>query len=313
MRKRFVAIGEAMIEMSPGAGGHWRMGFAGDTLNTAVYARHLLPADWQVDYFTALGADRYSRALSDFIASRGIGTEKIVTVPERRPGLYFIHQEAGDRHFTYWRDRSAARLLAEDEAALNASMEGAAIVYVSGITLAILDTVGRIRLLAALNRARAAGARIAFDPNIRPALWNEEADIRQVLAEAGAVCDVVLPTFDDEAALFGDEDVQRTRDRYAQWGASEIVVKNGAEPALASIDGQSALVAPLVTSDVIDATGAGDSFNGAYLAARAAGAGLHEAVSLAHRVAAVCIRHHGALVPVEALGEFDTPFSVVTP
>lgn len=117
--KTFLSVGEAMVEMSSADGANWRMGFAGDTLNTAWYVMQEL-ADWRVSYFTALGADRYSEAMREFMADAGLCTDDILTIPDRRAGLYFIHQQDGDRHFTYWRDRSAAKLLARDPGLLAA-------------------------------------------------------------------------------------------------------------------------------------------------------------------------------------------------
>lgn len=300
MEKTFLSIGEAMIEMSA-AGENWRMGYAGDTMNTAWYARAFLDASWSVSYFTALGTDLYSQALLRFLADGGLDTAGIVTVPERRPGLYFIHQQDGDRHFTYWRDNSAARLLARDEAALQAALAGAGQLYFSGITLAILDPADRERLLAAIGRRRAQGARIAFDPNIRLGLWGSEDEIREWLTLAGKVSDLVLPTFGDEQALFGDADAAATARRYAGLGVGEVVVKNGHEPAHIRAAGSDIEVPAIRVETVVDATGAGDSFNGAYLAARFGGTEREAAARLAHRVAAICIGSHGALAPREAL------------
>ena len=64
--KRFVSVGECMIEMSGGEDGNYRLGYAGDTLNTAWYARAALGNDWSVDYVTALGDDLYSQQMVDF-------------------------------------------------------------------------------------------------------------------------------------------------------------------------------------------------------------------------------------------------------
>ena len=111
---RFVSVGECMIEMSGGEDGQYRLGYAGDTLNTAWYARAVLPAEWDVDYVTALGDDLYSQQMAQFFADNGIGTSRIQKVTGRRPGLYLIHQAEGDRHFTYWRGQSAAKLMASD-------------------------------------------------------------------------------------------------------------------------------------------------------------------------------------------------------
>lgn len=301
MGKRFVSIGECMVEMSGGEARTYRLGYAGDTFNTAWYARALLPADWQVDYVTALGDDLYSAQMRAFFAEHGIGTDHIATVPGRRPGLYMIHQADGDRHFTYWRDRSAARLLAEDRAALDRALAGADLVYFSGITLAILDDAARERLMGAIATARAAGAKVAFDPNIRPALWPDLDTMRTLLAGGARLADIVLPTHGDETPVFGDADPAATAVRYRALGAGEVVVKDGAAPALVVTAGGSASVAPRPGATVVDATGAGDSFNGAYLSARLTGSAPAEAAAQAHAVAARVIAHKGALIAAELL------------
>lgn len=296
MAQRFVSMGECMIEMAGGEDRLYRLGYAGDTLNTAWYMRALLGVDWSVDYFTALGEDRYSGDIRAFLDTNGIGTQFIGTVKGRRPGLYMIHQEHGDRHFTYWRDTSAARLMAEDKDVLNRALEGASMVYFSGITLAILHPRARGRLLGAIVRARDAGARIAFDPNVRPALWTSPRVMGSMLTAAAGLCDIVLPTHSDEAPVFGDRSVEETAERYLELGVEEVVVKDGANPALIATAGERVSVAPRPGAVVVDATGAGDSFNGAYLSARLAGKSLREAAEAAHRVAGIVIGQRGALV-----------------
>ena len=296
VQHRFVSIGECMIEMSGGEDRQYRLGYAGDTLNTAWYMRALLGDDWSVDYFTGLGADKYSSDIKAFLDANGIGTSHIRTVPDRRPGLYMIHQADGDRHFTYWRDTSAAKLLADDKDALAKAVEGASMVYISGITLAILAPRARGRLLGAVVRARDNGAKVAFDTNLRPALWTSPRVMAGVLTAAASLCDIVLPTHSDEAPLFGDKNVDETADRYLELGVEEVVVKDGAGEALIATAHERVRVEPPTAKSVVDATGAGDSFNGAYLSARLAGKSLREAAEAAHRVAGIVIGQKGALV-----------------
>jgi 2-dehydro-3-deoxygluconokinase len=298
--KRFVSIGECMIEMSGGEDRQYRLGFAGDTLNTAWYMRALLPEGWDVDYVTALGDDIYSRDMRGFLAKGGIGTGHIQEIAGKRPGLYMIHQEGGDRHFTYWRGQSAAKLLADDKAALGSALEGADIVYFSGITLAILAPRARGRLMKAIVTARNAGAQVVFDTNLRPALWTSPDIMASTLTAASAIADIVLPTHTDEAPLFGDASPEATAERYLSSGASEVIVKNGAEPALvATRDGLREIVPAPKAAKVVDATGAGDSFNGGYLTGRVRGLDPVAAAEKAHRVAGVVIGHKGALVDPE--------------
>ena len=300
-KKRFVAVGECMIEMSGGEDRQYQLGYAGDTLNTSWYMRALLPKDWTVDYCTALGADRYSSDIKAFLETHEIGTKHIATIEGRRPGLYMIHQEKGDRHFTYWRDTSAAKLLAEDKDVLAKAFEGADMIYFSGITMAILNPRARGRLMGAIVAAREAGSRIVFDTNLRPALWSSERVMGSVLTAAATISDVVMPTHTDEAPVFGDKSIEETADRYLELGVEEVVVKDGAKTAMVATASERIKVDPPKADKVVDATGAGDSFNGAYLSGRQAGLGLEEAVERAHRVAGIVIGHKGALVPADQI------------
>ena len=294
---RFVAIGECMVEMAPRQEGCYALGFAGDTLNTAYYARIGLAPDWQVEFFTALGQDPYSGRMLEFFASHDIATPHVPRLPGTTCGLYLIHQEDGDRQFTYWRGASAARRMADDAAALSRALHGADLCYFSGISLAILPLRGRENLLAQLEKCAADGATIAFDPNIRPALWASPDEMKEQTERAARLSGVVLPSFDDEQDLFGDPDMEATIARYQQWGAREVVVKNAAGVARAG-NGRERIEAAPLRVDAIDATGAGDSFNGAYLAERiGAGADMTRSLCAAHQTAARVVTHSGALVP----------------
>lgn len=300
MSGHLLSIGEAMIEMAGGSQGNWNMGVAGDTLNTAWYARRHLGADWRVSYFTALGEDRYSGTIRDFIDMAGIKTDLIATIPERRPGLYFIHQENGDRHFTYWRDTSAAKLLTRDRTALTRAVEVADVIYFSGVTLAILSDADRQFFLDTVSASVSNGKRVAFDPNIRPSLWRDEAEMRHWIIQGALVATMALPTFCDEAKLFGDNDPAATAARYRAAGVGEVVVKNGRQPAYVDTGEDCFEIQPQEVEQVVDATGAGDSFNGAYLAARLNGEDGRQAAIKGHRTAADCLASHGALIDSSA-------------
>ncbi|MAY61170.1 MAG: 2-dehydro-3-deoxygluconokinase [Rhizobiales bacterium] len=298
--KTFLSIGECMIEMALMANGDYRLGFAGDTLNTAWYARALLPAQsWKVAYFTRLGPDVYSARLRDFLETNRITTDLVTMDPARQPGLYLIDIENGERSFTYWRDQSAARLLADDEYALERAMDSADIIYFSGITLAILTPEKRRVFLALVAKQRDKGKTTVFDPNARPKLWESLDFLRQKTMKAAAAAAIVLPSFDDEKTIFGDADIDATATRYLKAGAGLTVVKNGGGDMLVSdgtsqnrIDGHQRV-------EPVDTTGAGDSFNGAFLAAIAQGAAVKEAVERAHAIATRVVMHRGALMPMD--------------
>ncbi|WP_421912625.1 sugar kinase [Mesorhizobium sp.] len=293
------SIGECMLELSGQAGPNWRMGFAGDTFNT-LWALHALSGDRPATYVSAFGDDPFSHDQIGFFAQNGIGIGASPVIAGARPGLYAISLAGAERSFTYWRGDAAARQLASDPVALAKSLQNQSLVYFSGITLAILDEAPRKALLAAIAIARGAGSRIAFDPNYRPRLWRKREDAQAAILEALAVTDIALPTFPDEQMLFGDTTPEATAERLGEI-VGEIVVKNGEDPALVVSNGVIARVPAVHVAAPVDTTGAGDSFNGGYLAARLAGHAPTEAAGYAHRVAAAVVQVRGALAPFEVL------------
>lgn len=293
------SIGECMLELSGQSGPNWRMGFAGDTFNT-LWALHALSPDRPATYVSAFGDDPFSRDQIGFFAQNGIGIGNSPVIAGARPGLYAITLTGAERAFTYWRSDAAARQLASDPAALAKSLENQALVYFSGITLAILDDAARKTLLAAIAAARSAGSLVAFDPNYRPRLWSSRETAQAAILGALAVADIALPTFPDEQMLFGDETPQATAERLGK-RLGEVVVKNGEQPALIAVNGVSETVDAVHVAAPVDTTGAGDSFNGGYLAARLAGHAPANAVRRAHRVAAAVVQVRGALAPFEIL------------
>lgn len=298
---RILSIGEAMVELGQSdQPGLWRLGIAGDTLNTAWYLRRLLGADWQVDYLSRVGTGAFSQQMVDFLAAEGIGTAHVGRDPDREIGLYAISLKDGERSFAYWRDTSAAKRLADDPAALDAALDGATVAYFSGITVAILPPEGRANLLTALAQAKATGTRIVFDPNLRPRLWTDGDTMRQGISDAAAGADLVLPSFDDEATHFGDADPQATVARYLALGAGQVVVKNGGGPIRFGGAEGSGTITDLPPETPVDSTAAGDSFNAGYLAAILSGADCAKAIAAGHDLSRKVIRHRGALV-AEAL------------
>ena len=297
----FLSIGECMIELASLGGDLMHRGFAGDTFNTAWYFQAFRPDGWTVDYFTALGDDKASEEMLEFMQGAGIGTGHVRRLPGKAPGLYMIHLDHGERSFSYWRSVSAARRLADDRDALEAAIAQADIVYFSGITLAILPEDGRETLIALARSARQNGKTVAFDPNIRPRLWDDGEEMLATIARAAGAASIVLPGFDDEAAHFGDRSVDDTIARYGSLGAGDVIVKDGARGATLAVGTGNLHVPAHPAQEVVDTTSAGDSFNGGYLARFAAGDAPEAAARFAARVASAVIGHPGALIGRETL------------
>jgi 2-dehydro-3-deoxygluconokinase len=284
MTKRIVFIGEAMIELSRD-GEHWRMGYGGDTLNTAI---HLARLGHDVAYLTALGSDPMSSDIKTKWAAEGLDTSLVLIHPTRSTGLYSITTDAfGERSFSYWRDASAARdmfSLPGIDATL-AEAEKADLVSYSLITLAILPDAARKRLLS-LN------ARLAFDGNYRARLWPDATAAANARDAAIARASIGLPTLEDETLIDGATTAEAVAAHWQGLGCNETVVKLGVNGCRLP---NGSIVAPPQALNPVDTSGAGDAFNAGYLHARLGGASLEEAAIEGHRLAGWVIMRPGAI------------------
>ena len=287
-----------MIELSEAAGGLLSRSYGGDTLNTAVYLARLGVA---VDYVTALGDDPWSDEMVSAWRAEGVGTNLVVRVPGRLPGLHIISTDRnGQRSFHYWRDSSPARLLFElpQAAELAAALAEYDVIYLSGVTLSLYGEAGRKRLFEALDLARDRGRRIAFDTNFRTRGWPDRALAKAAFRAAIGRADIVLASTEDLDLLFGAEGPSKLPTSNPR---IEVVLKL-AEPAVRiSYGGTQQTIAAEPVADVIDTTAAGDSFAAAYLAARLGGAEPAAAAMSGHRLAGAVVRHRGAIVPRSAM------------
>ncbi|MDQ1655844.1 MAG: 2-dehydro-3-deoxygluconokinase [Cryptosporangiaceae bacterium] len=300
--REVLAVGECMLELRhmPGSGevDLLRLGYAGDTYNTAVYARRvadLLGVDAEVGFLTGIGSDEYSAGMRSAWAAERV-RDRSVLVEGHLPGLYTVRVDgSGERRFGYWRSESAAR-------ALFAGTDwvagvGGDVIHLSGITLQIASEPARAALLDRIAALRASGSRVSLDTNYRAAGWPGRAEAAKVMDQFCQSADIVLATWDDESALHGCGTLAQAADRLAALGPAEVVVKDGPAGAHVLTGGRFEHVPAARAESVTDTTAAGDSFAGGYLAARLAGRDPVAAAAIAAQVAAVVVAHPGAIVP----------------
>jgi 2-dehydro-3-deoxygluconokinase len=298
---RVVCIGEVQIELRRGADGAFALACAGDAFNTAVY---LARAGLDVGFASAVGDDPYSDSIVALASAEGLAANLILRVAGRLPALALVERaQSGERISRVWADGPPARDLFElaDWMRIAESLLSARLIYFSGVTLSLYSNNGLGRLFAALEVARERGAKVAFDGNFRPAGWKGNlARTRTVFIEALKRADIALPTFDDEAVLWGDPSPESTVARLQAFGVGEIVVKNGPNSALVAASGALQFVPVPEILEPVDATAVGDGFNAGYLAARLSGNEPIQAATAAHRLAADVLQHTGALLPRSA-------------
>ncbi|WP_336818919.1 sugar kinase [Cedecea sp. MMO-103] len=307
LTQKIAVIGECMIELSQ-SGAQLHRGFGGDTLNTSVYlARQVSEGALEVHYVTALGEDSFSQQMLDTWQREHLHTALIQRLEHRLPGLYYIETDShGERTFYYWRNEAAARFWLESERSGEICAELARFdyLYLSGISLAILNNASREKLFAMLKQARSNGCKVIFDNNYRPRLWTSPEETQRVYRQMLACTDIAFLTLDDEDALWGVVPAEEVIRRTHAAGVEEVVIKRGAESCLVSVSGEDLLDVPalrLAKEKIVDTTAAGDSFSAGYLAVRLTGGTAEEAAKRGHLTAGTVIQYRGAIIPLDAM------------
>jgi 2-dehydro-3-deoxygluconokinase len=297
--KRFdiVALGEPMVEFNETAPAIYQQGFGGDTANFAVAAAR---QGAEVAYCTRLGDDRFGRLFLDLWRAEEIDVSGVAIDAAARTAVYFVTHGADGHHFDYLRAGSAASRLHPDNLPREV-LGDARYLHVSGISQAISDSACDA-VSAAIAIARAGGACVTYDPNLRLALW-PLARARAVIESTIAQADVFLPSLDEAIILAGvDAD---DHDGIFAWcarhGAKNVVLKCGAQGAWVW-QGSSGGAAPRHIAGFavqpVDATGAGDCFDGSLVARLAVGDSLQDAVRYANVAAAMSTTGYGAIAPI---------------
>jgi 2-dehydro-3-deoxygluconokinase len=303
---KVLTIGECMIELAfpeglVGSTPNSRIAMGGDTLNTSIYMARM---GVSVSFLTGLGSDPYSEWLQQQWREEGVGVEQVHVLEHALPGLYAIQtDEHGERSFHYWRAQSAARQwFTQSDSASEWSQifSGYGVIYVSGITLSLMSEPARQAFYEAIKQWKRPDRALVFDINYRARGWASASEAATSLNAMMGLTDVALPTLEDEIALFGGSE-QTVIQRYLDAGIQELLIKRGPEGVLLVDADTEELVPALLVDNVIDTTGAGDSYNGAYLSARIKGMNPVDAAKAAHGLAAKVIGCRGAILPKESM------------
>jgi 2-dehydro-3-deoxygluconokinase len=294
-----ICLGEPLIEFNrpkEGDGRTWLQGFGGDSQNVAIAAAR---QGASAGYVTSLGQDWMGDAFLALWQSEGVDASRVTRHPSAPTGVSFVtHSEAGHK-FDYLRKNSAASLMTPEGLPTD-YIAGARFFHLSAIGQAISDSA-RQTCDAAITAARKAGVKVSYDTNLRLRLW--ELDVaRRTIDATIARCDVALPSLDDSQQLTGLSAPDAIVDYYLGLGAPLVALKMGAEGALiATAKDRFRVAAHRV--EAVDATGAGDTFDGAFLARLLAGDDLESAGRYANVAAALSTMGYGAVTPMPRQAE----------
>ena len=300
-----LCMGEPMLEFNqlpPDAQGRvlYLQGHGGDTSNAAIAAAR---QGVRTGYITAIGEDAAGVSFMTLWQSEGVDTSTVIRTAEAPTGVYFVTHDAKGHHFTFYRTGSAASRITPRDVP-EAAIARARILYASGISQAI-STSAADAVFHAIAVARQHGVKVAYDTNLRLRLW-PVARARAIIEAAIAQSDMAFPSREDAQAMTGLSDPDAIADHYLRLGCPLVAVKCGAEGALLATAGGLRARAPAHRVEAVDATGAGDTFSGAFLARIVLGDPPEAALRYANAAAALSTTGYGAVAPIPREAEVRT-------
>ncbi len=291
-----VTVGEAMalfMAQQPGPLSQvhdFSRATAGAELNVAVGLSRL---GLRVGYVSRVGADSFGEHLLAFLDAQGIDRRHVLVDPEHATGFMLKSRDVdgSDPCIEYFRRNSAASHLcaADNPIAYCAASRH---LHLTGISPALSS--GASELVTDMARqARLDGRRISFDPNLRPRLWSSQEVMIECMNRLAAFSDLVLPGLAEGQLLTGQKSVQGIADFYLARGATQVVIKLGAEGAyISSRDGYAA-VPGFTVSKIVDTVGAGDGFAVGVISALLEGMSLYQAAQRGNAIGARVVQFPG--------------------
>jgi fructokinase len=268
-----VCLGEMLIDMFPAEIGRPLAAVSafypvpgGAPANVAIAAARLGASS---AFIGKVGDDAFGRFLADTLDRQGVQTQGMRFDAEARTGLNFHAQVDGDTatHLFY---RGADIRLRPDE--LDHTLLQEARAFNFG-TLSLMHQPARSATLAALHRARAAGALIAFDVNYRPSLWTDPAQARQLIEATLPSVDVLKINADELLLITGSTELAEGAANLLATGLQLCVITLGPRGSFYACAAGSGLV-PGFPIEAVDATGSGDAFTATLLVQLVSGQGL---------------------------------------
>jgi 2-dehydro-3-deoxygluconokinase len=266
-----------------------RLRIAGAESNFAIaLARLGVPVAW----ISRVGDDRLGALVRGALAGEGVDLRWLRSDPGAPTGLFVKWRAGGRSSVAYYRRGSAASRLAPADVP-DEALAGAALVHLTGITMA-LGATARELVLDVARRARAAGATVLFDPNFRPALWDSPEDAGAAMEPVLEHVDWYLCGAEEGGALLGaDGDARAVLSALRDRGVPGGVVRVGAEGALVAHGGDVRHVTPRRTEEVVDEIGAGDAFAAGFAYGLLQGWGAEHCTRAANTIAAWALRGTG--------------------
>jgi fructokinase len=267
----------------------------GAPANVAVGVARL---GYQAGFLGQVGVDPFGEFLAATLRRHGVDTQALRFTSEARTALAFVSLGAGgEPDFTFYRHPSADMLWRPED--VDTAYAACTRIFHYG-SISLIAEPSRSATLAALASARAGGALISYDPNLRLRLWRSEEVAREGILYGWQHADLVKVSEEEPAFLAGTRDLARGVRTLWHEGLRLVVVTRGAAGcAYFTPDGGGDL--PGFAVRPLDTTGAGDGFVAGLLVGlldanrcwdRAA---LEHALRLGNAVGALATTRYGAI------------------
>lgn len=265
---------------------------AGAELNVAIGMARL---GHPVDYVSAVGDDPFGSYLRRVLRTDGVADAAMLTKPGLSTGFYLKQRVThGDPAVAYFRQGSAAaNYQPADLATVN--LAGVRFAHLSGIFAALsancLATYRQLNADLVYNRIP-----VTFDPNLRPTLWQSQAEMIRVTNDLARYGTIVMPGLSEGRTLTGQQTPAAIADFYLQQGVTTkaVIVKLGADGAFAKLrNGQQLTVPGFSVPRVIDTVGAGDGFAVGLISSLLEGQPLPKALKRANAIGAMAVQSPG--------------------
>lgn len=288
MVKKLLCLGEAMIELNQQHNENYIEGFGGDTSNCAVAAAR---AGADVEVIGALGNDHFGKKILKLWQDENIEHRNIYLDDIHKTGLYFVNHDETGHHFSYYRENSAASHFRLDQGSIEA-IKNASILHISGISLAISQTACD-SVYQAIDIAKDNNVKISFDTNLRLKLWPVKR-AQAIINHVAGMADYLLPGLDDAQLLTGFDDKDAICDYYHHLGAKNIALTLGDQGVYVTQESGREYI-PARKVKAVDATGAGDTFDGNFLTRILMGDDIIAAAQYANIAASLSVQKYGAI------------------
>lgn len=291
MTPDILCLGEPMLEFNLQPDGMYLPGHGGDTSNCAIAAARQGASS---GCLTHVGQDTFGDSFMALWMSEGVSTAEVRQVPDAHTGIYFVtHGEEG-HEFSYFRAGSACSLMTPADLPKE-TLQSIKVLHASGISQGISESAADT-VFAAMEIVRNAGGLISYDTNLRPKLWPLPR-ARAIIHGAVAQCDIALPGLDDAEILTGLTDPEAIVQFYLGLGAKIVALTLGPRGTLVGTGSETRLI-PGHKVEAVDATGAGDTFDGAFLSQIVNGSDPFSAAAYANAAAALSTQGYGAVAPM---------------